>query len=146
MTGKKKREYAITIDGIQDLSGERSTMSLFTLGSYTAESDGRRVISYKESAATGFEGDTTTVTVDKDRSVIMLREGNTNSQLIIERGRRNLCHYETLYGGMSLGVSAKEIVNGLTENGGTLSFKYSLDVDANTMCENEVNITVRERN
>ncbi len=33
----------------------------------------------------------------------------------IEKGKRNLCHYETGYGSMTLGVTADEIECGLTE-------------------------------
>ena len=38
--------------------------------------------------------------------VSMTRFGKTSSQLIIEKGIRHLCHYETGYGSISLGVAA----------------------------------------
>ena len=50
--------------------------------------------------------------------VSMLRFGKQTSQLVVEKGTRHLCHYETDYGAISLGVSADEIEHGLDENGG----------------------------
>lgn len=139
----KHKKYSITIDGNQMISGEHSKLSLFTLGDYT-RADGNQVISYDESEATGFDGVRTTLTADSDRRVTIRRDGKTCSNLILEKSRRNVCHYNTEFGGLMLGVSASDIVNKLGEKGGTLSFKYTLDVDANTFCENEISITVRE--
>ncbi len=39
-----------------------------------------------------------------------------------KKGRRNLCHYETGFGSMTLGVTADEIDCQLTEKGGTARF------------------------
>ncbi len=47
------------------------------------------------------------------------RYGKVPSQLIIEKGTRHLCHYETGYGAISLGVAADVIEHELTEEGGS---------------------------
>ena len=60
----------------------------------------------------------------------MLRFGKQSSQLIIEKGTRHLCHYETGYGSVSLGVAADVIEQRLDENGGSLKFSYTLDSGA----------------
>ena len=87
--------------------------------------DGAYYIVYKETEATGYEGCTTTVKVADDaRKVSMLRFGKQTSQLVIEKGTRHLCHYETGYGAISLGVSADVIEHALDENGGKLQFSY----------------------
>ena len=64
------------------------------------------------------------------RKVSMLRFGKQSSQLIIEKGTRHLCHYETGYGSVSLGVAADVIEQRLDENGGRLKFSYTLDSGA----------------
>ena len=62
--------------------------------------------------------------------VTLLRFGKMNTQLLIERGRRNVCHYETGYGSLTLGVAADAIDCRLTETGGTAAFSYILDADS----------------
>ena len=101
-------------------------------------------ITYKETETTGYEGCTTTVKVADDaRKVSMLRFGKQTSQLVIEKGTRHLCHYETGYGAISLGVSADVIEHALDENGGKLQFSYTLDSGAESfISRNLVDITV----
>ena len=67
----------------------------------------------------------------------------TSSQLIIEKGIRHLCHYETGYGSISLGVAADVIEHNLLPDGGELQFSYTLDSGAETLISrNSVLITV----
>lgn len=136
-------EYIINIDGYQRNGEDRETLSLFTLGSFQ-KNDDHYLISYNDSEATGFAGDVTTLEVVGDRLVTVTRRGNTFSELIIENGRRHTCHYDTGFGTMMLGVRADEIKNRLGENGGSLRFRYHLDVNSNEVSENMLNITVRE--
>ena len=39
----------------------------------------------------------------------MLRQGSVNSQMIFEVGRKHLSLYDTPYGAMEIGVSAKKV-------------------------------------
>ncbi len=139
-----KDGFLITIDGSQLADGELSKVSMSTVGSYHIH-DGKNYILYDESAASGFEGDTTLVKIEGDRCVTMTRRGATNSQLVLQRDARNLCHYDTGFGDLTVGVRTSEIINRLNESGGLLSLKYSLDVGASTLAENEIKITVREK-
>ena len=73
---------------------DRDHIELMTRGSFTKK-NGSYYISYKETQTIGFEGCTTTIKIAEDGSrVALLRFGRANSQLLIERDRRNLCHYE----------------------------------------------------
>lgn len=103
-------------------------------------------ITYKESETTGYAGCTTTVKVAEDgRKVAMLRFGPAASQLIIEKGTRHLCHYETGYGSMTLGVAADEIESQLFDEGGQVKFSYTLDADQDmVLSRNLVTITVKK--
>ena len=77
------------------------------------------------------------------RKVSMLRFGKVPSQLIVEKGTRHLCHYETGYGAVSLGVAADVIEHELTDHGGRLKFSYTLDSGAESfISRNLVDITV----
>ena len=138
-----EEKYLITIKGTMEQRGDTDTVELMTRGSLVHK-DGAYYIVYKETEATGYEGCTTTVKVADDaRKVSMLRFGKQTSQLVIEKGTRHLCHYETGYGAISLGVSADVIEHALDENGGKLQFSYTLDSGAETLISrNSVLITV----
>lgn len=138
-----EENYLITIKGTMEQGGERDTVELMTRGSLVRK-DGAYYIVYRETEATGYAGCTTTVRVDDSgRLVTMTRFGKTPSQLVIEKGTRHLCHYETGYGAVSLGVAADEIAPRLTDAGGRLAFSYTLDSGAeNFISRNLVDITV----
>lgn len=73
----------------------------------------------------------------------MTRFGKVPSQLVIEKGVRHICHYETGFGSVSLGVAADVIELDLTDAGGQLQFSYTLDSGGeNFISRNLVDITV----
>lgn len=136
-------KYLITIKGTMEQRGDTDTVELMTRGSLVHK-DSAYYIVYKETETTGYEGCTTTVKVAEDASrVSMLRFGKQSSQLIIEKGTRHLCHYETGYGAISLGVSADVIEHELGDDGGRLQFSYTLDSGAESfISRNLVDIKV----
>ncbi len=136
-------DFLIRIDGRMEQGGESDQVELMTRGSFVRRG-GSFFITYKESEATGYSGCTTTVKVAEDAGkVAMLRFGPAASQLIIEKGTRHLCHYETGYGSMTLGVAADEIESRLSDEGGQVKFSYTLDADQDTvLSRNLVTITV----
>lgn len=140
-----KEDFLIQITGMMEQGGESDTIELTTRGSLV-EKNGSFFISYAESEATGYAGCTTTVKLDKDQQrVSMLRFGPAASQLVVEKGRRHLCHYDTGQGALTLGIAADEIESALTPEGGTLLFSYTLDTDQSSsiISKNMVNIKVR---
>lgn len=137
-------DFLIRIDGRMEQQGESDQVELMTLGSFV-QRGGSFYITYKESETTGYKGCTTTVKAAEDSSkVSMLRFGPAASQLVVEKGVRHLCHYETGHGSLTLGVAADEINNRLDAEGGTLSFSYTLDSDQDViLSRNLVTITVK---
>ncbi len=126
---------------------DRDHIELMTRGSFTKK-NGSYYISYKETQTIGFEGCTTTIKIAEDGSrVALLRFGRANSQLLIERDRRNLCHYETEVGSLTLGVTGDGIDCQLTEKGGSASFSYLLDADdSRIVSRNTLEMTVQHVN
>ncbi len=141
-----KENYLIQIDGRMEQDGpdEADSIRLMTRGSFVRRG-GSFFITYTETETTGYEGCTTTVRVAQDASkVSMTRFGRRPSQLVIEKGVRHLCHYDTGYGAMTLGVAADEICHQLTDAGGQVEFSYTLDMDsAGMISRNLVKIQVR---
>ena len=126
---------------------EADRIELMTRGSLVKKGSSY-YISYKETQTIGFEGCTTTIKIAEDGSrVALLRFGRANAQLMIERGRRNLCHYETDVGSLTLGVTGDGIECGLTEKGGRAIFSYLLDAeDARIISRNTLEMTVQHVN
>ena len=80
---------------------DRDHIELMTRGNLVKKGESF-YITYKETQTIGFEGCTTTIKIAEDGSrVALLRFGRANSQLLIERERRNLCHYETEVGSLT---------------------------------------------
>ena len=140
-----REDYLITIDGTMEHDGETDNVRLMTRGSF-GRRGGSYYITYQETEATGYQGCVTTVKVDGDDKVSMLRYGTAPSQLYIEKGRRHVCHYETGQGSLSLGVAADDIQSQLSEEGGRVLFSYYLDMDAQSISKNIVDITVKPVN
>ena len=126
---------------------EREHIELMTRGSLVKKG-GSFYITYKETQTVGYEGCTTTIKIAEDGSkVALLRFGRANSQLLIERERRNLCHYETEVGSLTLGVTGDGIDCRLTEKGGSAMFSYLLDADdARLVSRNTLEMTVQHVN
>lgn len=138
-----KKDVIIQITGVQTVDGEKDSIELYTVGRFYRR-DGNYYITYQESEATGFEGTRTTVKVERDHKVTMLRSGAASSQLIIEKGKRHQCCYGTGYGEMLIGISGEQIVSRLSDEGGDLQFRYAIDVNSALASENEVFINVKE--
>lgn len=142
-----KEDYIIRIKSKIEQDDDVSNIELMTRGSFVRKG-GSFYITYAETETTGYEGCTTTVKVAEDESrVSMLRFGPAASQLLIERGRRHLCHYETGYGSMTMGVTADEIESHLNDKGGTVKFSYLLDADnAEMVSKSSLEISVTHIN
>ena len=138
-----KKNVLINIRGVQHYDDDKEVVELMTIGKFYRRGSSY-YISYDESEATGFEGKTT-LKVEDDGIVTMLRSGASKSQLIIEQGTRHQCQYETGFGNLIMGVSGNRVSSSLSESGGDLSFKYTLDFNASMASENEVFINVKEQ-
>lgn len=142
MPSAKAKKVTITLKSISDSGhGAPDVMELITEGTFKpiklGNADGWE-ISYEDSEATGFAGSTTTVTCIGNELASMRRSGSADSHLVIENDRRHHCHYGTEYGDMLLGISASRIINRLSEEGGVLYFKYTIDINSAFVSENEI--------
>lgn len=138
-----KEDYLISVKGTMRQDDETDTVELVTRGNFVRR-NGKFFISYADTEATGYKGNITTVRVENGSRVSMLRHGTAPSQLIIELGKRHVCHYDTSFGSLSLGVAADAIDNRLTDHGGELTFSYTLDSGQEHLSYNKVEITVQE--
>lgn len=138
-----KKDVLISIKGIYDSEDDHDEVELFTTGTYYKK-DGSYFICYDETEATGFEGSHTVLQVDDEDKVTLKRSGKAKAQLIVERGVRHQCHYDSGVGDMMIGVLGSRIKSSLGDKGGNLEIKYSLDINSMLASENEMYINVKE--
>ena len=138
------RDAIINIKGIQGIDGDTDTNEFNTDGRFGIK-DGSYYISYDESKMldTGDEVKTH-IYINSEESVVLQRTGTIKSKIFIEKGSRNSCFYSTPHGDLTIGVYGEIIEHNLTENGGDIKLKYTIDSDLRLISKNEVNISIRE--
>lgn len=138
-----KKDVVIFINGVDRIDGEDEKIEFMTAGRYYKR-DGVRYLSYEEINDDDLQKTKTLLKVEDEKCVTLTRTGAVKSQLIIEKDRRHQCHYDNGIVDWTMGIEASSIENGLEDNGGTLEFRYSMDINAMLQSEHEVNIVVKE--
>lgn len=138
-----KEQWVMTLKSIQRDMEDTSETVLDTEVQYYTE-NGDRIIAYEESEATGMEGSHMQLRVSPGDMVSVIRTGEFQTHLVVQRGRKHFCHYETPFGEFAVGVSAKWIRNQLTDEGGSLALRYTVDANSTLLSDNEIHIEVRK--
>ena len=138
------KDAIINIKGIQGIDGELDTIEFNTDGRFGVK-DGNFYISYDESGMldTGDEVKTH-IYIKSEDSVVLQRSGTIKSKILIEKGNRNNCFYSTPQGNISIGIYGELIEHNLTDSGGEVKLRYTIDSDLRLISRNEVNISIRE--
>ncbi|MBR2283696.1 MAG: DUF1934 domain-containing protein [Ruminococcus sp.] len=136
------KDVLISLISIQTTDDDRSETELMTHAEYSHR-NGKDIISYEDTEATGFEGSVTTITVDGSRFASVVREGSTTSALYLEKDRKHFCQYETPYGSMQIGVFTHKIANTLGLDG-KLYMKYTLDLNSSYLSDNEIILSIQD--
>ena len=119
-----------------------STTSLCAFGVFSHEEDGSFRISYEDSEVTGLEGCLTTFCLSPAEMLIMLRRGPVKTCMVFEAGRRHLCDYGSELGFPSVAVHTHTLSHSLSEQGGKVRVRYSVDAGGALAERNELIITV----
>lgn len=140
------KEVRIKIKTIQSADDEEAgeVTEIFTFGrlSRLKEQSGYR-LDYEESEVTGYEGCKVGLDITDDY-VKMSRTGKVNSTMFIEKGKKHHGHYGTPFGDLMVGINTDEIRNGITDKGGDLYMKYTIDINSDFLSENELFVNVEE--
>ena len=85
----------------------------------------------------------TTVTVEDHSRVIIERTGRYATYIEAEKNKRLISQHATPFGSYTMGISLREFSSDLDENGGTLTFEYSTDVDFSVVNRIEFTLKIR---
>jgi len=136
-----KKNVVLTIKGVQSIPGQKDDIVEISTCGVMSKRNNSYWLSYEESALTGFEGHKTTLHIENNK-VTMHRKGKTESNLVIEKGLRHQCSYGTPYGMMNIGILGSNIASTLTDDGGKVTFAYSMDIDTALCSEQKIIIDV----
>lgn len=131
----------ISITGVKQEGGDSEKIEMVTAGRMEEDGDGYR-LTYEETEATGMAGVVTSLHVN-EREVLLQHSGASNTLLVLEKGRRHLCSYETGYGSLMMGVYTRSIRTTLHRDGGELDLQYTMDINAGMTSTHDIHIAVR---
>ena len=137
-----KKDVYISIKGCQEIDGESDNMEMTTQGRFY-DRDGKYYISYSEGELSGLEACRTTLKISPDGTVTMMRQGQTNTHMIFEKGQCHIGHYETPYGDFTITVTANDVNVSIDENGGNIDIDYFMDINNAMQTHNGISLNVR---
>ena len=134
----------LSIRGQQTIDNEEPEVTELVTEGTLSRSGAGYTLRYQESELTGLEGTQTTFQIEDGR-VTLLREGQVNSQMVFEEGRRHLSMYDTPYGALSIGIDTRRMKVRLGETGGDIEIDYAIEIDHAVAGENLFRINVKSR-
>ena len=138
-----KKDVLIWINSLTVSKEDTVPIELYTKGSYYRK-NGCYYISYSDNDDNGLRTGKSVIKVSDGNRVSVIR-ASSGPSMIIEEGTRNVCLYEIGGKEIYFGIDTEYVKNELSDSGGNLSLKYSLDVNSAPFNEVTINITVKEQ-
>lgn len=139
-----KKDYIVSIIGTQ-INGEKAEEVQLLVPCYYHKTETTTYLNYSEFDKDNGDNEIkSTLKIDENNMVTLIRDGIQKSKLTLEKGKRHLCSYNTEFGNLTIGAFAKEINYDLNEDGGFIELLYSLDVNAEFLSTNLVLIRIKK--
>ncbi len=139
-----EKDVTISLKSINSIDSEKSTIELTTVGKLRSLANGGFQLRYEESEVTGFQGSTTYLSFFGNELVNLSRTGAAASELVLEKDKKHHCHYGTPYGDLTMGIFTHCIDNNVTDDGGELYLKYTVDINSSYISDNEIYIKITD--
>lgn len=138
-------DYLIKITGKQIVDGEEDVVEVETTGHYE-ESGNEKRIYYKEYIeGEGCESERDSIVkIEGDNLITIIRDGEYQSRLMLERNCRHQCLYKTPYGDMMIKIYTSVMEIDVDCGGGTVKAAYSLNFNGDVGSENEFTIELKK--
>lgn len=137
------KEVLITIKGTQQYPEQEPDITAFTTTGNLSVKDGIIEVKYNESEMIGAKNVSTKITVNND-TVVLERNGGMESQLIIEKGRRHTCLYNTPEGDFVIGIFGESLMTDFSGSEGKIYMSYTIDVFSGLVSKNIMEIKIKE--
>jgi uncharacterized beta-barrel protein YwiB (DUF1934 family) len=133
----------ITIEGQQwGADEEPQIIRLTTEGLLFFKNDSWQV-AYDESETTGLDGTRTTIRVDTDGTVTLLRSGSHEMEMVFAQGCRHLSNLQTPYGNLAIGIYTSKAQATLGAAGGAIHLGYSIDINEQETATQKLDLEIR---
>lgn len=139
-----QENYLISIRGRQKIDDETGEIEMTTFGTYVKKGDSRFIVYKEYIPEEQHKTRTSILKIDGNSKVTLMRSGDDDTRLILERGKRHLCQYDTEFGNMMIGVFTSRVQSELDDLGGKLEVSYTLDINSNMSSQNDILITIKE--
>ena len=137
--------YLISVVGTQTVDGESDSIEVITNGDYTRDENGDITIVYPEFSEENPATRTDTVVTLRGKTLSIERSGSMSSRLILEKGKRHQCLYETAMGQLFIGIFTDSIKVIATDHSADIRASYQLDFNQHVVSSNDFHITVKKR-
>ena len=87
-----QENYLISIVGTQEIDGEKDQIELTTVGTYVRKGNSRYIVYHEFNQDLPAGKVTSVLKVEDDKRVTLIRSGGQRSRLVLEKGKRHLCH------------------------------------------------------
>ena len=135
-----KQKCTVKLTDVQLEEGERQVVELTAQGRFEW-SEGTYSLRFEEMFDEGVRSETT-VTALRPGCVTVVHRGDITTDLTVELGKRHVSHYITPYCELMIGIDALAIEDNMTEQGGSLKLRYSIDYFAAAAAMKEITIEV----
>lgn len=136
-----KKDVLISVKSKQEYAGtEPDGIDFITEGRFYKKND-KFYVSYNESILTGLVGTKTTLKLSDGQATI-LRSGKNKSHMLFIEGKRHTGLYNSEFGSMTISTHTSKISNEITENGGSLSIDYTIEIDNKLKGINNFSLTI----
>lgn len=137
-----EKDVMIIVDSKQERPDHNPEIMNFITEGTLSKKDNRYCITYAESPVTGLDGTTTTMEVESN-SVTLIRYGNVSSLMVFERGCKHTSEYNTEYGVIEIGVTARKLDVDMNDLGGRFDIEYVLEVNNQVTSFTTLNVKVQ---
>ncbi len=134
--------YTVTIKDTHEHNGESFTAEFTSACEYIKDGE-NFTVTYAEKGGE-LDGSVVSIRAKGGGTVEITRFGEFNTRLIVERGRRHICLYNTPFGEISMGVYAEEVYSQINAGGVSMKLRYTLDCNSGLISTNTMKITVKE--
>lgn len=139
-----KKDVLIKVKSLIESDDDTDKLEITTRGKLLDQGD-KAYLTYRETDQNGYDGCSVLIKVENENKITISRSGDLKSQLVVEKGRRNLCSYATPYGSTLLGITCSAL-NTKREKSflSEISTVYELDVDSCLISRNQLFIKIKE--